>query len=165
MIERKLDNKNVQASFEFGVSCINSALTRLEQQAEAGEIEAVRVYMALKKIANRVDAALYNLKSAVVEESSRYSSKEDFEFDGHLVKVESRRAWSYKHIPAWRAQKDYIAELVETPTKQLKKIEDIAKLAYQNGSAVVIDETGEVVEPANCTSNYVITIKEAKNEQ
>ena len=159
-----LNRKNdLVKNFNFEINCITNNIMRMYKLVEDGDIEAIRVYCELKKVHDILGQTADAIKKLVIEESERYSNKENIEFEGKLIKIQNRRSWSYNHIPAWKAQKEYIAELTEQPIKQLKKIEELAKTAYENGSSIAIEETGEIVEPAKCTYKDIIVIQETKN--
>lgn len=126
------------------------------QAAVDAEVSCLEVYALIKDFEKDIEAFISSAKEQVqilaLEEAESYGEKT---FVAHGYKFERRAGrsiYSYNHIPQWTKIND-----------RLKQIESLSKAASQPaffGKAVVDEETGEVILPAEITySADVLVVK------
>ena len=116
-----------------------------------GDIDPLKAFIQLKAQEQSVKGALAIVKSHAVEKASTYGEKTFKAFGAEVQCKSAAGRWDFKHI-------EPIIKLKE----QVKDYEGMAKDAYKliEKGRQVIDENGEVVEPAKYTPGEdIISIK------
>ena len=107
---------------------------------EEGNKDALKGFIALKRVGKILEDATNQIKEAAVTEAKKHGAKQ-FDFDGVTIQVKEGTArYSFKHIPQWSRRQE-----------ELKKLEEAAKNRYKNPSILMADEDGEEILPAQCT--------------
>lgn len=118
-------------------------IRELENKALDGEINELEAYIECTKVKNSAESAMKNLKQYALSEFEKYGEKTVNEFDCQIQKSQSGR-YSYKHIQEWTES-----------SGRSKAIEKQAQEAYKQSlkGIELIDENGEIIQPAEYTSN------------
>ncbi len=118
-------------------------IRELENKALDGEVNELEAYIECNKIKNVAESAMKNLKQYALQEYERYNEKTVNRYGCSIQKSQSGR-YSYKHIKEW-----------QDANGRSKAIEKQAQEAYKQSlkGIELIDENGEIVQPAEYTSN------------
>lgn len=131
-----------------------SALAQANAMLEAvqdGREDALAVYIELKEFADALSSFLKTegLQEALIEEVAKHG-KEGASRAGYIATITGKTTYSYKHIPEW-------AEL----EAEKKRIEQLAKFAYNSNKSLGDADTGEQFTPARATyTEYVKLTKQ-----
>lgn len=106
------------------------------------EANPLSVYIALKEMEKDLAAILKQVQPLALEEAKTYGETTFDAFGAKITVKAGGGRWSYNHIPQWESAKE-----------TLKEIEEKAKSAYNNkGFGMIVNDEGEVIEPAEYTS-------------
>lgn len=121
----------------------------LQRKLESGEADKWRALVA----AHKLEQAAKALKSAAMDQMQDHDLLEGNEAHGcKFVPVTSKRRYDFKHIEAWQKANE-VLKAIEARAKS-------ALSASEKGTTMVIEKTGEVVEPAKVTfTKASLTIK------
>ena len=115
---------------------MKKVIDSLTNDVVMGMRNPLEVYKIFLEAENSLKKAKEIIKEDAMIEWDKYEEK-TVEFQGYSIsKIQSAR-YDYNHIEAWKNQKE-----------KLSLIEEKAKLANQLGESVVIESTGEIIQPA-----------------
>lgn len=125
----------------------------LIQEVEDGYGDPLALYAELKYLATFFADAAKQIEPLAIDAASRYNEK-TFQYQGfQFTRKEGSTIYSFANVPQWVGLK-----------KQLEHIEKLAKQAARasvlTGGGHVVDENGEVIEPAESkTGKSSLSIK------
>jgi len=127
-------------------------ITHLVEGVEGGNLNALKVYVELKKVEDVLTASLKQLKDTALDEAQKYGAKQ-FEEYGCVIQVKNAAGkWDFSKVTTWNNLKN-----------DIKRVEDMAKQAYKNNAPLINGDTGEYVEIPTYTeggTTLAITIKQ-----
>lgn len=122
--------------------------------AQEGFISPLQAFLKLKELHDLSKALLDDIKESAVADAGKWDEKK-FEYMGFVVEKRSGAGtWKFDHIKPWKDRKE-----------ALKEVEEQCKAAFKlwEKGQTVIDDNGEVVEPAIYTPGAdVIAISRPK---
>ena len=114
----------------------------LVQEVLDGNASPLDAYATLKELAKEISAATKEIEEVALAEAETYGQNK-FEAIGYNFEIRSgRRMHSFKHIPEW-------VELNQS-LKEKEAMYKSATAAAERGN-VIVDEVGEVIQPAQVT--------------
>lgn len=108
----------------------------LTNDAVLGMRDPLEVYMLLTEAEKLIKKAKEDIKDLAIEEKEKHGEKQ-IDFKGYHVNVTQGASYSYDHVDVYNKVRS-----------RLKEIEKQSKIALELGENVVIESTGEVIEPA-----------------
>jgi hypothetical protein len=119
---------------------IHTQISEAVQQVLDGHANPLHVYAELKQLVKHAGTCLSEIELEAMIEADKFGGK-TFEDNGFkFTKTDGRAMYNFKHIAAW-------SEIDE----RKKEIEKTAKLAAQNAKLNMVDDDGEIIEPAQIT--------------
>ncbi len=114
-------------------------ISQLVQDVIDGNENPLVAFAVLKNHAKDVAAAIKEIEDVAMTEASHYGEKR-FTDHGHTFELrDGSRRYSFKHLGNWA-----------TKNAEIKAIETLAKQAA-NANATMVDDNGEIIEPATVT--------------
>lgn len=105
------------------------------------ESNALSAYVMMKEFEKDLALILKQVQPLALEEAKTYENTSFEAFGAKITVKKAAGRWDFKHIPQWEKAKE-----------TLKDVEEKAKSAYNNkGFGMIVNEEGEVIEPANYT--------------
>jgi hypothetical protein len=114
-------------------------ISQLVQDAIDGNESALKAFAILKSHAKIVANALKEIEESAMDEAAHYGERTFSDMGYKFELRDGMRRYSFKHLDNWAAK-----------NAQLKAIETLAKQAA-NANATMVDDNGEIIEPATVT--------------
>tara|TARA_R110002020_G_scaffold92169_6_gene223357 strand:+ start:6619 stop:7068 length:450 start_codon:yes stop_codon:yes gene_type:complete len=117
---------------------IISYIKDLHELVNDGQINPLTAIIFLKELEKKSKEYKSKIDDIAIEELSKYGN-EGTDMNGYSIKLKKAAGrWDFKHIQ----------EIVDAEHK-LKELKEKHKLAYSADGKILIEDTGEVIEPAN----------------
>lgn len=105
---------------------------------ESGSLEPLKAILVLKQLEKKAIEYKKRIEEIAIDELSKYE-KSSTTIGSYTINLKkSAGRWDFKHIK----------EIVDAENK-LKELKEKHKLAYNAEGKMLVEETGEVIEPAN----------------